>query len=204
MTDVAERPHARSESERPHCARCGLSMWPIPQQSGEERCDRCREPVEIHLFPAYHTGPSVSRASTLVDTSEASCFHHPDKRAEAVCEGCGRFLCGHCACDWNGASFCLTCLHNLRESGDKRLVNRVFHKDSMALSLAFWPPVSIIGLYFTFFTAPAALFLAIAALRKPVPGLLPRTRARALIALGLSLLQMLGWVLLIVGIIVSV
>ncbi len=196
MTNVAERLRARSVSERPHCPKCKIALWPVPQQSGDERCDRCKERVEVRIFPAYHRAPEASRATAVVDAGEASCFYHPDKRAVAVCVSCGRFLCGHCACDWQGDTYCLSCLHALRDGGDKRLVSHVTHKDSVAFALALFTPLSLVGLYITFITAPAALFLAIRSLRGPTPGLLPRSRTRAIIALVLALLQIFGWVLL--------
>ena len=36
---------------------------------------------------------------------DATCVHHPDKRADSVCEGTGDFICGLCAVEVDGRTF---------------------------------------------------------------------------------------------------
>ena len=125
---------------------------------------------------------------------EASCFYHPQKKALLPCDGCGRFLCALCDCDLNGRHFCPTCLEAGRNKGKiKNLQKGRTLYDSIALSLAVLPVVVLFGIYFTFITAPMALYVAIRYWNAPL-GIVRRTKVRYIVAIILSLIQIAVWV----------
>jgi len=117
---------------------------------------------------------------------EASCFYHPTKRAAVPCDDCGRFLCPLCHIDFNGRHICPVCLEGGEEKANLQLLrNKEILLDSIALSLVavsfcFWPLWIVTG--------PVAIVLAILSWFRP-PGLIPRNRTRAVLAILLGLLQ---------------
>jgi hypothetical protein len=124
---------------------------------------------------------------------EASCFYHPEKKAAVPCQACGRFLCGLCDCELQGKHFCPGCLETGREKGKmQNLQNQRTLYGNIALALAVWPVVLVFGVYFTIFTAPMALYVAIRYWNAPL-SLVGRTRARHVIAIVLGTLQIVGW-----------
>ena len=68
------------------------------------------------------------------------------------------------------------------------------------MGLAVVPPLLLITIYFTFITAPAALFIAIRYWNTPM-GAVPRSRWRAVLAIIFAGAQIAGWGLIIVFII---
>lgn len=73
-------------------------------------CPACGVPLQIEVFPALFRGRSVGQSGeTIMIEGEASCFYHPQKKAVLPCQGCGRFLCALCDCEFNGQHFCPAC-----------------------------------------------------------------------------------------------
>ena len=121
----------------------------------------------------------------------SSCFYHEQKKAVLHCDGCGRFLCALCDVEFGGQHLCPNCLQAGKKNGKLTTLdsNRTLW-DSAALvtclvPLIVWP--------LTIATAPIAIGLAITSFYKP-GSLVPRTRLRAVLAIALALLQLLGWV----------
>jgi hypothetical protein len=155
--------------------------------------------MRVDLFPALFRdrvrGPS---GDTLMVDDEASCFFHPKKRAVIPCATCGRFLCALCDVELNDQHLCPSCLETGKRKGKiKNLENRRTLYDTITLYLAivpmllFWP---------VFVTAPAVFFMAIKYWRAPM-SIIPRTKARFVIALILAGFQMIGCCLLVYGLV---
>ena len=157
-------------------------------------CPACGAQLQIEVFPALFRRFVPGRAGDLLMVEgEASCFYHPQKKAAVPCQGCGRFLCDLCDCHLNGEHFCPACLETGRTKGKiKNLQNERTLYDSIALGLAVLPVAVIFGIYFTFITAPLAMYVAIRYWNAP-RSIVRRTRARHIVAIVFSALQMVGW-----------
>jgi hypothetical protein len=177
------------------CARCRTPLSLAEANTGRWLpCPGCRRDTRLEIFPAlFNPAPSGSAPAAIVLEGEASCFFHPPNRAVVSCHNCGRFLCALCDLDLEGRHLCPSCLETGRQrEAFGELVNRRVLYDSAALSLAvvpllIWP--------FTLATAPAAIVVALYGWNKP-SSLVPRTRLRALLAIGLGLVELGGWGLL--------
>lgn len=152
----------------------------------------CQRETRVEVFPALARPVAQgSSAEAVLLEGEAACFYHPQKRAVVPCSACGRFLCALCDLEFNAQHLCPACLESGQRKGQLTALDmRRTLYDSGALTLAVVPvllcwPVS-------FLTAPAAIGLAVYGWRKP-GSILPRTRARAVAAIALGLLQIVGW-----------
>jgi hypothetical protein len=159
-------------------------------------CPACGVPLQVDVFPALFrkTGPGRGGDAVMVE-GESSCFYHPKKKAVLPCDACGRFLCALCDCHLNGQHFCPACLETGKTRGKiKGLDNQRTLYDSIALALTIYP---LLIFYFTLFTAPMALFVAIRYWKSP-PSLVHRSKVRFVAAIILALLQIGGWGILFV------
>ena len=123
---------------------------------------------------------------------DAVCQFYPELQAEAICDECGCLLSRKAAVDWGGRTFCLPCLHSLREGKqtDDFLARRTLY-DNVALGLVlFLAPLSII-------TGPLAFYYVLR-YRDASRGLVPRSRFRWWLALVLSVALTIGWVFLFI------
>lgn len=129
---------------------------------------------------------------------EATCFYHPDRRAEEVCAECGRFLCGLCAIETDDRRVCGLCLGSEIEQGGRalRFTRSLVQYDSMALALVALPLLSLVFSGFTIVTAPLAVYLCVRHWRRPM-SVLPRTRVRLVLALTLGVLVTAAWIAMI-------
>lgn len=146
---------------------------------------------DIQLFPAAIREEALPVVNPVLEEGQSSCFFHPDIVATTVCEVSGRFICDLCKTEWDGKTVSLTALQNMREKGDLKLDNKRVIWDDIACGLAvlpllFWPA--------TIITAPAALVIAISKWKKGPTSLLRRSRWRYVVAIILSLLQIIGWI----------
>lgn len=162
-------------------------------------CPGCHSALRARVFPAFSRPPAAARAVESVASDEdASCFYHPRKKATVPCGRCGRFLCALCDLELDGRHLCPGCVEAGRKAADGRsllreglpLPERILH-DSVALLLA-WMPLLLWP--FTLFTAPVALFLVVRYWNEPARSPVPRWRWRLVVAGGLSLVQIVGWV----------
>lgn len=160
-----------------------------------ETCDACGLIFRVDAFPALTRRQAAVQADEIMQTdSEASCFYHPRKKAVVPCAVCGRFLCALCEVELDGRSMCLACVETGKsQSKIKSIENRRTLYDNRALSVAVLPMLFI---YPTVITAPVALFMSIWYWKKP-SSIIPRTKIRYVIAIILSLAQIVGWILLL-------
>lgn len=175
---------------------CPKCKAPLPESSFNTGalvpCVHCSTPLQVDIFPAFHRKTESSSAGeAVIEEGESSCFYHPQKKAVQPCDNCGRFLCALCDCVLHGHHFCPACLEAGGKSGKiKNLQNERMLYDSLALALALLP---ILFFYVTFMTAPAALYLAIKHWNTP-RSIVHGTRVRLVLAMILSTLQIVGWI----------
>jgi hypothetical protein len=153
-------------------------------------------PLQVELFPAFFRRFAPGRDAELVLVEgESSCFYHPAKKAVVPCDACGRFLCALCDCELRGQHFCPNCLEVGKQKGHiQNLENQRLLYGQIAFALTVIPMAVIFGIYFTFITAPLALFVAIRYWKAP-PSLVRRGRIYYVLAIILALLQLAGWVI---------
>lgn len=161
-------------------------------------CPSCGAPLQVEVFPSFFRkiAPGKSAEAVMLE-GESSCFYHPQKKAVLPCDGCGRFLCALCDCEIKGQHFCPACLEAGKTKGKiKNLDNQRTLYDSIALALTIYP---LLIFYFTIVTAPMALFIAIRYWKSP-PSIVRRTKARFIAAITLALLEIGGWMTLLIAV----
>ncbi len=181
------------------CPQCRAPLGAAESASGVfHPCPGCAAPTRVRLYPAALRALAAGAAAEpLVVESEAACFYHPQKRAAVHCQGCGRFLCSLCDVQIGLEHLCPGCLDARRAQGSQaELVRQRPLYDSAALMIALVP---LLLWPLTFITAPAAIAVALYGWSKP-GSLVRGSRIRLLLAIGFSLLQILGWTLAIAAI----
>ena len=180
----------------PACTKCSTPLSAEFLNVEEFReCPSCSSKIRVELFPAYfREAQKGSAGEALLADTEASCFYHPQKRAAVVCSECGRFLCLLCDLELEGKHFCAGCLETAKEKNKiASIQNKRTLYDSMALHLAIFP---MLLFYFTIITAPMAMYFAIKHRRTPSSLVRKPSHWRFVVAIILSGLQLLGWVVL--------
>ncbi len=163
-------------------------------------CPSCETPLQVEVFPALFREDASVLPERIVVEGQAGCFYHPDKKAAAVCDACGRFLCALCDVDFDGQHICPACLESGQEKGKiKKLENRRMRHDKIALILAVLP---IIIFYLTFITAPIALVYSIKHWNSPVSVVPHQPKVTFSIAIVLASLQILGWIVFFIFLVV--
>ncbi|MDI6775578.1 MAG: hypothetical protein QME60_09390 [Verrucomicrobiota bacterium] len=182
------------------CSRCEAALYPeAGGGSGTVICPSCGVELVAAVFPALFRPAEKGRVGERVQLDdEASCFYHPGKKAVTGCENCGRFLCGLCEIKLADRLLCSACIESgkQQETIEPLRARRALY-DNIAISLAVYPMVVPPFIYFTFLTAPVALFLAIRHWKTP-QSIVPASKVKAAIAVLLAGLQLAGWALLIV------
>jgi len=179
------------------CPQCGHVLWGQMVSSPVfGPCRGCGRQLRVDTFPALLARTVPGRdGRPLIVGDNASCFFHPARQAEVICESCGRFLCALCDLEVNGRHLCSTCLEKTtREAPGIELVKERTRYDSIALTLAVLPIITIRG---TLFGAPAALFVVFRYWNKPGSLVGKRGwRSRFLFASAavVAMLEIAGWV----------
>jgi hypothetical protein len=163
-------------------------------------CPSCQTPLQVEVFPALFRQEAAARPERIIAEGEAGCFYHPEKKAAVVCDACGRFLCALCDVDFDGQHICPACLESGKEKGKiKKLEQRRLRHDKIALVLAVLP---IIIFYLTVITAPIALFYSIKHWNSPASVVPNRPKATLSIAIVLASLQIMGWIVFFIFLVV--
>lgn len=184
------------------CPRCRARL-PVGGVAGGEgvRCGRCRQALTVVSFPALFRPSERGRlGERVVEGSAAACFFHAGRQAAVACEQCGRFLCELCDLQVEGRHTCPTCLEAAGKGPPAAGAaspgrHTVVLYDHVALALALVP---VFCLYLTFITAPAALFVVVRYWNR-VQTPVPRGHIGFTAAALLALLQIAGWVALMVS-----
>lgn len=180
------------------CTKCRAPLPPASYNvAGLCPCLACGADYRVDVFPAALRPPGLGTSGEQVlSEGEASCFYHPAKKAVVPCEGCGRFLCAVCDVELSGAHLCPGCLESGKKKGRlKQLENSRTLYDSMALAVAVYPMILV---WPTIISAPIAVYLAIRYWNAP-SSIVRRGKWRAVLAIIIGLLQILGWVAIFVS-----
>jgi hypothetical protein len=184
------------------CPNCS-APWPATpaELDALAACPACAKVTRVMAFPALFRAAAtvVTPADQVLSEGEASCFYHPAKRAVVPCSACGRFLCALCDVKLGDRNLCPGCVEAGRTKG--RLTELEPSRtlwDTSALMLAAVPLV--LCFYVSVLTAPAAIAVAIIGWKKPT-SVIPRGRWRLWLALILAILQIIGWIVLLVVVI---
>ena len=188
------------------CSHCG-GDFPLDSAEGwtERPCPVCQEKLRVYAFPAILGSLALRpRAATAAMEGEATCFFHAHKRAAIPCDGCGRFLCDLCDLQFRGRHFCASCLNAaqhgsaasddsgnepaLAEAGEL-LKEKIFLHHNFAWLLAFYSPLTLIGVYLMPVTAPAALWFSLRHWKRR-DGFQIRGRWRAWASVCIALIQL--------------
>jgi hypothetical protein len=178
------------------CPKCGSRLDSLAwRDENGGQCRICRVPFDFIGFPALGVSrPRIVPKAVLIE-EHATCFHHPENQAEAVCEGCGRFLCSVCAIDFGGRLLCPGCIKAGARSDTGAIKGRTLY-DGITMSLALYP---LLFFPFTLLTAPVALGVAITSWRKP-RSLVGGGRTKLVVAGLLATAQIAGWVVIFTNI----
>lgn len=184
------------------CTKCKAELpLQVVNAPGLSECPSCRTGMKVEVFPAlFRAQEKGSVGEALVVESHASCFYHGQKQASTVCGGCGRFICSLCDVEVEGQHLCPPCLETSHKGGKlKSLENRRTLHETIALHLCI---LSVLVFYVSFITAPLALYWAIKH-RKTPSSLVRSTKVSWYLAIILSSLMCLAWIVGIVVLIVA-
>lgn len=175
--------------------------WLLHTKRTESVCPGCYKDLTIEIFPALFRERATIDSGTLALTEgEACCYEHATKRAVAVCNHCGKFLCALCEVDVDNAIWCPGCLQ--LDQPDSRLKTLETHRtlyDSIALGLSTWTALLF---YLSIFTAPMVAYLAIRHWKTP-SSIIPRNKWRFIVALIIASLQFAIVVLLVISVVIA-
>jgi hypothetical protein len=171
------------------CPKCRRQVPDVYWQGVDVvRCPACEGEFEQVRFPALTAARTVTLAASS-QVGEANCYFHGQNRAEASCEGCGRYLCSVCCVPFAGQKLCPACLENRSDRRKLPEHHRVLH-ERLALVLAFLP---LLFWPLTLVTAPLALGFCFYGWKKP-GSLVPRWRKTTFIVAGVTAgLEIVGW-----------
>ena len=183
-----------------NCVNCKLDALEIDLNADSAvSCPHCNRTVAVHLFPALVQDRSGDQLeSRPIIGNESSCYYHSNKTAEAICDGCGRFLCSLCEIEVPEGSSCASCIaKDLGSEQRAGKTNRFIRHDSTALMVA------VLGIPFffvSFITSTMSLYYVVRYWRTPL-GYLPRSRWRFVVAGLISLGILSLWAFFIVGLV---
>lgn len=183
------------------CPLCSRLLGPEFWNSGQfQACPACSTPVLATAFPAITT-PSGTSSIVPCEAGESSCFFHADIRAETICDGCGRFLCGLCSISFGKRRFCPECVYrNRRKKGDPLLIDQAILFDNIAISILALSILTLFYLVLGLVVSLLAICLVFIGWRYQCT-LVRRSRFRFGLALMLGLIGAGGWIFLLLLII---
>jgi hypothetical protein len=176
------------------CPKCHTALQATAEPGELEcACPSCGSALQTWFFPALYRPPAIgSAAAELTDSSEASCFYHPQKQAAQVCDGCGRLICNLCSIDLGSEHLCPACLSAGRRKGKiTTLETRRTRYDRIAFSLAIFGLLG--GL-----AAPVALYFAIRHWNSP-GSIMGVNRILFVLAILIASLDVVGWLVFYVS-----
>jgi hypothetical protein len=176
---------------------CPKCLTPLAIEPGTAQvaaaCPKCATLIEAFFFPAFFRPEQTGAASTaLMDSTEASCFYHPQKQAVQVCDGCGRMMCALCSVDLGDRHLCPTCIASGRKKGKlTTLEDSRMRYDNIALAMAI---IGVLVYYLSVFLAPATIYTSIRYWNSP-GSILGASKVRYVIAMTIATLAIVGWTL---------
>jgi hypothetical protein len=173
-----------------------LPDWLLKESYVSSMCPNCQATLDIRCFPAlYRSQAKLQVAELTLTDGDACCYEHSARKAASLCSNCGRFLCALCEVQLGNQVLCPDCLSSQKVPASKDSLDTQRTKyDSIALALAAWP---LLIFYFTVITAPLSMIMAIYAWKRPT-SIVRQSRWRIFAAIGLSSLEILGMLALII------
>lgn len=191
-----------SDTMRGESPRCPVCENPLPREELAQgligECPVCQRTLTARVYPAFQqTVDPVQTGRRKTFEDESSCFFHPSKQAQTVCQSCGRYVCGLCETVFENQVLCPDCLGSAHDDQSMTtLVNRRVCHDSIALMISVVP---ILMWPLTVLTAPAAIIYA-GRYWNAEGSLVRRGKVRFILAILFALLQIVGWVFLFIEI----
>ncbi|MBI2435561.1 MAG: hypothetical protein HYV26_22125 [Candidatus Hydrogenedentes bacterium] len=137
-------------------------------------CPLCRAPIQVQVFPAFVQGPPEGApAERVLLQDESCCFYHPENKAVAPCDACGRFLCALCDLPEGSSHLCPTCFARKQSGETGEMPLRIIRYDEIVLAVAVG---FLIFFPFTIVTAPVALFMVVRYWKRPTGIIRPKRR----------------------------
>lgn len=181
----------------PHlaCPSCKTDISVSKETDGKMiECTECNSNIEVFLFPELFARTEAVRANNVSEIDqEACCFFHENKVATSHCTQCGRFICKLCELDIGDECLCPSCASGDNKTKKVSLKNRSVLYDKIALYLTLYPVLLIITFYFTIFTAPLGIIVAIRYWNRQET-ILPRGKWRFIVALIIGVIEVLVWI----------
>ncbi len=179
------------------CPLCNCLLGPEFWNSGQfQSCPACSAQVMTIAFPTIYV-PSGTSSIVACEAGESSCFFHASNRAETICAGCGRFVCGLCSISFGQRKFCPDCIYrSRRQKSDLLLSDQAVLFDNIAIAVLALSVLTlsylILGLFVSLLTVCTA-FVG----WKYQRTLVRRSRFRFGFALILGLIGASVWILLL-------
>ena len=150
-----------------HSIRCGACDAVLaPSGDGPLRCPVCNWTGEAYFF-----SPRVieSQAAETALPDDATCIHHPRKKATAVCAGTGDYIGSLCSVELNGQTYSAEYLNSAGKEKAGKAFDRILPRPDgqiyLYLVLFFIPYINAVIVAFAFLWIPHAFYLYFKALR---------------------------------------
>ena len=178
------------------CGACksDLQVEAVSVTEDISHCPSCGEQMHIIAFPALIKEQRAGKAGdALLLDDESGCFYHPGKKAVIPCSSCGRYLCALCDVEINNQHMCPPCIE-AGKSGQlfDNMVTYLVRYDKLAFYLAVLPLLIPLFWFFTFITAPAAIYVTIRYWKTPC-SLVSGSKIRFAVSSVMSAIQLVFW-----------
>lgn len=169
-----------------------------PEFDGPVACPTCAWRGEVYRFNPL--APRVDEAQEAMP-DDAVCVHHPTKRAVAICEGSGSYICSLCAIDLDGKTYSA---QYLEKAGKKKLGSAfVRHLERPDRSLSTALVITLFIFYLAVVTVPFSWYYLAKVVRLRRTDKLYRRvvgRGQVVAMVIILVLFSIGWVFLLIGI----
>jgi hypothetical protein len=191
---------------RADCPACAQPL--VIDENGRAACPICRFRGQAYFFnPLPFTVETAERALP----EDATCLHHPTKKAVAVCAGTGDYICALCAIEVQGQTYSAAYLSGAGKdkigTSFQRYLERPDARVATLLFLCFVPYINVIVLFFAFIWIPYAFYLYVKACRMrkkdPLYARVFGTTRMIVLPILLSLFA-LGWIIVAILIVFGV
>ncbi|HEX4124596.1 MAG TPA: hypothetical protein VHY37_07700 [Tepidisphaeraceae bacterium] len=130
------------------------------QTPGGVRCPRCGWHGEVYTFQPKTT---AIESAEFALPDEATCLHHPTKKAVAVCAGSGDYVCALCAVELNGQIYSTSYLDGAGKIVAGKAFDRVIPRPDSRIILyfllCFVPYINAVVIVFSFLWIPHSIYL---------------------------------------------
>jgi len=181
------------------CPQCTERELVLPTSKGQVICV-CNPGSDLNYIKLKGfekvARPVIAEKATLED--DATCLHHPDRQAIAICHGCGILMCGFCSTELEGNSYCLSCFSSEHKQKLPMETDTIgaesVRYDRIAFALATAP---FLFIWATIICSPIAIYMVFRHWKSYPYSILPHSRRYMVWAFILASLTLLGWAILL-------